>query len=164
MCKKQTFYSVVINIFILPHFTPLTRNRGVEHHGMRLPSVAVPGCDSLARLSPSVTNLRSAKVRRAKLVGPPSHLRRDVAPSHITSFRENGAAESRTRPDGPGVRLPSVAVPGCDWSTRLSPSVTNLRGAKVRRAKLVGPPRVELGSYAPHAHRIPLPHGPWVHS
>jgi len=41
------------------------------------------------------------------------------------------------------------------WIARLA-AVVYIHPAR----KLVGPPRVELGSDAPHAPRIPLPHGP----
>ena len=34
------------------------------------------------------------------------------------------------------------------------------RSRECSRHSKMGPPRVELGSYAPHAQRIPLPHGP----
>ena len=67
----------------------------------------------------------------------------------------SGTAESRTQPRSTlGVasfpRREGFAPPRCCSATLMHSVAENA----------VGPPRVELGSNAPHAQRIPLPHGP----
>ena len=101
------------------------------------------------------TNLRGAIRAAQNVVGPPED-------SLTLAFRAPIFASRKVGPPRVELYLArlSGSLPPSDPGILTAPrSARRCSCNRVGRIP-VGPPRVELGSNAPHAQRIPLPHGP----